>query len=401
MCRSFTSLPRRGPNQVRAVLFGEAKEFPEFVYVETAPKDQEGESDQRLATLLPYFPDDGFETIDITISQIQCRVNAREQSEVLKGVYPNRLSELSQFYAENKALGRVTRLGHATIRGNSIGVRQVKDGTSNMLVYADVDMRDARNILDRLGSKRLEIPIPSVATSPWLGTAVSCVADIQTGEDRFRPIIATTDNGIYDAGVGLSIPNLLGIAVITMRYNSERPGDRPDGAVMDNPEMALLSSDINSAFILPRLDAKAQHWKSPRCTPEFQRSWVFGVTGFGSPLRIWDDSTVGSGMIFRADGKPFPMQHAEALTGFIRDEVMPKIQDAVTGLSSNDLVTKRQEVLDFITKENFENYFVKMKASRISQGLSEWSDLPFPYSMNHDINVQLPMMQDTRHQFIE
>lgn len=64
------------------MLFGEANDHPEFVYLKTEYED--GESEQSL-TILPYLPHDGYEAIEITISQIQCRINAREQSEVLRG----------------------------------------------------------------------------------------------------------------------------------------------------------------------------------------------------------------------------------------------------------------------------------------------------------------------------
>lgn len=165
--------------------------------------------------------------------------------------------------------------------------------------------------------------------------------------------------------------------------------------------MALLSTDISSALVLPRLDAEVQYWNISRCSPEFQRSWVFGVTGFGSPLRIWDDPTVGSALIYRVDGKPFPKQHAEALMGYIKNEVMPKLQDAVTGLSPNMLVPKRQEVLEFITKKHFESYFVNMKASKIAQGQSGWSDLPSPYSITRALNDHLPMVNDARYGCLE
>lgn len=409
LCQSFTSLPNRAPDQVRAVLFSQLKNVPEFVYLRTGYGD--GRT-QRSIKFQPYMPHTGYQAIGVTINQFQCRVTAREPSEVLKAAVtnpPDQSSESQPLLPENKALGRATRLGHAYARGTVIGVRQAKDVTSNIMVYKDVDMRDARNIVDRLGCKRLNMSTPTITVTRVLGTLVSCQADRYAGKRLFRSAVATTDHAIYDGGFGASIPNLLGIAIIAGHCNVKPENflNEDDAHLylipdaLTNQEMALLSIDVSSAFVLPQTTTDFPPRGSNE-SPAFQRSFAFGITGFGSPLRLWAPS-MGTALFCRADGKPFPKEHAEALSEFILWEVMPKIQDAAGGLAPNAQVpvNKRREVLDFCTKQNFEDYFVKMKAKKISQGRSEWDGLPSPYDITLAHYGDLPMIEDTRFGFQE
>ena len=103
-----------------------------------------------------------------------------------------------------------------------------------------------------------------------------------------------------------------------------------------------------------------------------------GEDGFGSSPKA--SKSVGSVWVVRADGIPLPLLHVQALVGYIRDKVEPRLANALSGVAPGEVVADREAVLDSITKAEFAEYYDNFKAMKVRHDPG-WARLPSPYEM--------------------
>ena len=72
--------------------------------------------------------------------------------------------------------------------------------------------------------------------------------------------------------------------------------------------------------------------------------------------------------------------HLEALCAYINDEVEPRLHNAVSGVKSGELVSRREATLNTITRRDFISFFRGCKSAKSSAN-QEWSGLCSPYEI--------------------
>jgi hypothetical protein len=110
---------------------------------------------------------------------------------------------------------------------------------------------------------------------------------------------------------------------------------------------------------------------------------IAGCKGFGSTVQKFSHSIPGTCYAVRADGKPLPHQHVDAICSFIESRVEPQLQTAIEGLSAGDHVVQRKAILASISKAEFSEFYTKLKQMKVKRGVSSWDDLPNPYEIKH------------------
>ncbi|EXJ71967.1 uncharacterized protein A1O5_04469 [Cladophialophora psammophila CBS 110553] len=117
-----------------------------------------------------------------------------------------------------------------------------------------------------------------------------------------------------------------------------------------------------------------------------------GENGFGSSPKFW--KIMGAVWAVRTDNVPLLHYHVEALVGYIRDEVEPRLRKALAGVPSGGVVVGREHVLDSITRADFSKYFDTFKAAKSFQDIG-WAAVPSPYEMpKHAIQSRMKLMEE-------
>lgn len=286
----------------------------------------------------------------------------------------------------NLGLRSFTRVGACwqEFRGPVFVMRAVEDDQRN-LTHADMDMRDVRNAADFLSQTyRDGYDQDHLRELHVLGSTIACDGAVQQGKPKWAQCVLNVCDGVWNAE-GSIIANLLGLPLLIRgSHNPYNVDPRPG---FENDNAALLGLDVNSKCTLAPLGPPARgpqviHVGGPITDLLAQSSRkVAGVTGFGSSLQKFSIGSTGTVHIVRADGKPLPKEHAEALCSYIKDKVEPQLIAAIEGLPTNAVVPQRDEVLNSITKGSFLEYYEALKETKIAQGQLSWSDLPSPYDI--------------------
>ncbi|KAJ9612093.1 hypothetical protein H2200_003688, partial [Cladophialophora chaetospira] len=240
----------------------------------------------------------------------------------------------------------------------------------------DIDMRDARSAADYFSSAyRYSYPDPHLESQLFLGVRVATCEELirldVTGNDTYQ--VFSGWDAIFRAEAS-QISNLLGIPIL-VRPNAVpnttsivSSGVWSDGMTHDydsddEDENDEVQSDDSAAMLLMR---------NLTCSEA-------GSQGFGSvPRGCKRACTVWA---VRADGLPLPHQHIEALVGYIRERIEPRLNAALAGIANGKVVPDRESVLNSITKAEFQEYFEPLKA-RKSVEEPGWALIPSPYAMN-------------------
>ncbi len=89
------------------------------------------------------------------------------------------------------------------------------------------------------------------------------------------------------------------------------------------------------------------------------------MSGFRSPhpewlgLRMGPSAAMDTAVIARADGKPLPAHHLEALCAFCKMELAPKFAAALENEPTGQTVPSRDALLTEITEERLLEFFKK------------------------------------------
>lgn len=221
-----------------------------------------------------------------------------------------------------------------------------------------------------------------------LGTADAPAGHVSNGTKKLQEIVINGCDKVWNAD-GSGIANLPGIPwLATTDHN---PFTTTPGAALRNEEVTLLFRDVVSPCVRPLLEKSENkpymiNFTVPGQAGEAvggptEQQLTAGARGFGSSLVKYSIDANGRAVFVRADAKPFPPQHAEALIAFIKPKVEPKLVAAISGLAENIQVPDRETVLDYICRANFEPYYAQFAASKIESGDDSWVGLPSPYDI--------------------
>jgi hypothetical protein len=125
--------------------------------------------------------------------------------------------------------------------------------------------------------------------------------------------------------------------------------------------------------------SKADLWHPRKWATK--RHLCHGIRGFGSSLCKYSIDTTGTIYLVRADGQPFPKQHAEAICGYIKNKVEPQLAAAIANKTTGQLISERETVLRGIRPAEFQSCFDELKAAKILAGDEEWREFPSPYEI--------------------
>lgn len=274
------------------------------------------------------------------------------------------------------------------LKGPVFVMRALEDD-QRCLTHRDMDMRDVRNAADYLSQTyRDGYDQDHLRGVHALGTKIACEGAIQQGQPKLAELVLNGCDRVWNSE-GSIIANLLGLPLLVRSAHNPYEVDPRPG--FDNIQAALLLRDLNSKSILPHIGPRpsgiqvqriSPHERDPNTLVKLDRKTA-GVTGFGSSLQKVSSGSTGSVYVVRADGKPLPMQHTEALCSYIKDKVEPQLVAAIEGLAANDAVPQRDDILNSITKASFLEYYDALKETKIAQGQLSWRDLPNPYDIKH------------------
>ena len=251
-------------------------------------------------------------------------------------------------------------------------------------------MRDVRNAADFLGQTYCNgYDQHHLRDLRILGSKIACDGAVQSGQSKWADCVLNGCDGVWNAD-GSTIANLLGLSLLVRRAHNLFDVDPRPG--FENVEAALLHYDLNSKRVLPHIGSP------PRGPQAFQVGGPLGdssartarraagIKGFGSPDQKVSVGTTGMVYIVRADGKPLPFEHTEALCSYIKDKIEPQLRAATEGLPTEGLPTgaigpQRGDILNSITKGSFLEYYDALKETKIAQGQLSWRDFPNPYDI--------------------
>lgn len=381
ICATFTALPQHA-GACRILSFPGGDHEPEFKWalVKYDSKEQQGSHHTVLHINAPEW-----NQIGTGENKLQGRMVIRESGAKLSwsqtakpGQDPN---------APNIGVRKFTRGQACTedLKSPLYVVKTIEHGGN--MTYGNMDMRDARTAADmfshinRLGRNQTHLQDLRV-----LGAVIACDGRVGQGKPKWDQVVLNGVDKIWSM-TGSSIANLLGLPLLVRSINN--PWDVPPDTGYSNREITLLYREFQSKSILPRVPDRELpvrlSTKDPKVVAEQaaldDRRFLAGINGFGSTMQMFDLGKNGTCYAVRADGRPFLKEHAEALCSFISKEVEPQLVSAIAGLSTNDAVPGRDEILNSITKEKFLEHYEAVKEGKVASGHAEWADLPDPYKV--------------------
>jgi hypothetical protein len=135
------------------------------------------------------------------------------------------------------------------------------------------------------------------------------------------------------------------------------------------------------SFTNPKFADKLAAYGEAQLDVHVLRLECVGREGYGSLPETSARVRGGTSCAVRADGKPLPKEHLEALCHFIKDEIEPELRAATAGLSENDKISRRDEILNVITEAEILRYYENFKKVKIQQGHSSSAELPSLYDI--------------------
>lgn len=249
-------------------------------------------------------------------------------------------------------------------------------------------MRDARHAADHFSTASRLYQDPQLKQEYLFATVIACQGQVQNGYGKYHDRVIDSNDGIFTAD-GSGIANLLGIPLLVRRDPRGADSDYPDLSVLDNKEAMLLKRDIEAATVgapgsraYQEMIAQFDRMFGRQFPLGRPRSDNQGANGFGTSSTAWNGQggPLGPVVVVRADGKPLPCQHMEAICAYIRDEVEPRLQHAIEGLKSGQLVDQREADLNTITREDFGRFYNSYKDAR-SGSDPAWTIADSPYEI--------------------
>ena len=321
-------------------------------------------------------------------NSIQGRTLARTEGEGLhwfKKMHDDNASETA-----NIGLRSFTRSGVCweEFRG-PLFVLRTATSVAGQVQHLDMTMRDVRNAADFLTQTYRDCNnYDQVLKVKTLGTVIASAGQTTQGVDKWRDVVLDGCDNIWNSD-GACIANLLGLPLLCR--TDANPFETQADPKLRNDEIALLYRDLISLYVLdpveapkpgPKIYDRADLARSGTSEGSaLTRQYKVGVRGYGSSLVKYSIDTTGTAYLVRADGKPFPSQHAEALCSYIKTRVEPQLVQAISGLAPNVPVAQREFILQSITRADFEKYYNDFKAAKIAKKDKTWMDLPSPYEI--------------------
>lgn len=389
LCKTFNNDARPSPAHRRALLFPGGSQAPRFEWVLLYPNRQ-GDTIAEDFVSIHYFGTNNKDSCGSDHNGIQGRQINREADEDLWWFKKDVESSIRAPDQPNLGLRAFTRAGACwqDLKGPVFVMRAVEDHQRN-LTHRDMDMRDVRNAADYLSQTyRDGYDQEHLRDVRAFGTKIACDGAVKEGQPKLADLVLNGCDRIWNSE-GSIIANLLGLPLLARSahnpYNIDpRPG-------FNNLEAELLLRDLDSKHVLPHIGPRPSGIQMQLIRPGVRdpdlgakkARKAAGVTGFGSSLQKVSIGSTGSLYVVRADGKPLPMEHTEALCSYINEKVEPQLVTAIEGLAANDVVTQRDDILNSITKASFLEYYDAFKETKIAQGQLSWRDLPNPYDIKH------------------
>lgn len=256
--------------------------------------------------------------------------------------------------------------------------------------FHDMDARDIRWTADYMSYAYLGDDNDDKVT---LGSFIACNIDKQRSGAKYRDGAVDGDDSVF-SGQSSQISVLIGIPLMVRKAGYGPTDIVSSQPPLQNLELELLQRDINLTQVgspySPETQARMAEMVKRlgrvalwACQGEVDKA----DGGFGTTNFDWASNEPGSVFVARADGLPFPAQHAEALCEYVKDYVEPKIQQAILGLHNGDEVTTRMEVLALITADSFSEFYDKYTAARIEKDPT-FAFVPNPYTWKKDTLVK-------------
>lgn len=307
--------------------------------------------------------------------------------------------EIHNSSTANIGLRRFTR-GSACWQGfcGPVFVLRTETNNKRQIRLLNMTMRDVRNAADCLSqAHRGDYDQEYLRDVKVLGTMVAPDGDCATGTKKWQEVVLNGCDGIWNS-FGSAITNLLGLPLLCRtKFNPFSFLPDPE---LRNDEITLLYRDVVSLCVLDHVDARGPFpIRVHHATPVRPGLWeglpgiweggptdrqlCVGVRGYGSSLLQFSINTTGTAYLVRADGKPFPPQHAEALCSFIKILVEPKLAKVISGLPKDVPVAEREDILRFINCAEFKQYYDNCKAAQVANGDKSWVNLPNPYEIKN------------------
>jgi hypothetical protein len=252
--------------------------------------------------------------------------------------------------------------------------------------HRDMDMRDAREAADWLSQCGRERDPQS--NTEVLGTAIESAGRvINHGYQQWSNVLVN-GNDVAWTSEASQIANLLGLP-LQFRSSSYDKTVIPDPK-LQNSAITLLHRDVISQKVLPFSGIRAYgpkdqltYYNDHNYQARSERLAFVGTRGFGSSMVKYGGYMPDTCYVVRADGKPLPREHTEAICSYIADKVEPRLKAAIEGLHEGELVPSRNEILNSITKSSFLEYYEAMKEEKVKRCNMGWRGLPNPYDIKH------------------
>ena len=385
LCEPFNDVSPRDSFR-RALFFPAAEGKPRFVWVGV---EKHLLGDYEVFDHSSYFGDSGKDISYSWRNEIQARDMNRDREETLNIYCMANNTE----QAANQAIKNFTRAGACStcFRGPYLVMRHAgKDPAPEY--FRDMDMRDVRHAADYFSTfyRSYEKGLLDLRVC---AVAILCSADrdrhdlpkyvekVLNGAD---PVFGGSGSGIANL---LGIPLLLSLVVTPDQKRAQEQG--LESAHLRDKVVELLLRDVNSytkGSQIPEVDrvASARLRQTLGLPPDADITRLparrdglqDGQDGFGSSPATWNGAS-GSLMLVRADGLPLLREQVETLCAYVEHVVEPRLSAAVAGLSTGQMVTEREQILQTITKEDFSDFFQRFKQS---QG-PRFAWTPSPYEM--------------------
>lgn len=391
-CANFVNSERPSPVHRRALLFPGSDAPPRLQWVRLVlctssdGKIEEGFSSQA------EFGEETQVTSSLNFNAVQGRTVARVKGEALHWFTKENAPSTEPL---NTGLQKFTRSGSCWegFSGPVFILRAITDDQGQVR-HLDMNLRDVRSAADSLGQAyrdgRIDVNLSKVHV---IGTKIASDRVESTGVAKYESLVIVGCDHVWSA-FGSSIANLLGLPLLCS--TGPTPLEQQPSPELRNFDATLLYRDVTTTHVRSPLNLEQlgeevdvdEIYRQVKCgdiKPAVARqltiAFTVGVRGFGSSVLRFDKNKVGCSYVVRADGKPLPAQHVEALCGFIKDKIEPQLQAAISGLTDDQLVPDRERILDYIRRAEFEKYYEEFKAAKVEAGDESWRHLSSPYEI--------------------
>ena len=382
--------PKPGDDYRRALFFPGGDEKPRLEWIKIIIDGLPG-SQYETFNKEQYLGTSSPETYHSTRNNIQVRNTNRDDTESLTIYCSTHPATLPL----NRGLRRFTRAGVAGThlwRGPVLVMRSGSALTRHEY-RRDIGMRDARNIADYfsyayrgIGNRKCFQFASKILHERLLPRSRSDTSDI------YSEIILNGDDMIFSQQ-GSAIANLLGIplqmrGVARSRDHEFKVNGRKVEGSLRVLEAELLKIDIISLTVGPQMTPPevecrdALYLANPNGAAGllYQHRVDTGVEGFGSVTDGWPRDDMGGVLVARADGHPLPRHHLEVFVEYVKQKVQPMIAAAINGLQPGATVLGREEILNAITPEAFNDFYHIYAMEKALRDLS-WASLPSPHDV--------------------